>query len=242
MDRARFKSMTAFLDMLWILLAGFGAMFIIAFMLIQPPAKNADVIKKAEFIITLEWEPTSEDDLDIWIRDPSGNVVSFRQKSAGLMNLEKDDLGKSNDSFTDENGNVHTILLNKEVITLRGVVAGEYEVMVHVYSRKYTKGFDMSQGNLSVEVIKINPYGIVYKNNYTYNKRGQEISIVRFSIASDGSFIGYNTMPSNIIGNAGTNYNPPIGRENVSEWRPHLTLNREPYLKVEEVYNGYRFN
>jgi hypothetical protein len=220
MDRARFKSMTAFLDMLWILLAGFGAMFIIAFMLIQPPAKNADVIKKAEFIITLEWEPTSEDDLDIWIRDPLGNVVSFRQKSAGLMNLEKDDLGKSNDSFTDENGNVHTILLNKEVITLRGVVAGEYEVMIHVYLRMYQQGKpNISQSNLSVEVIKINPYGIVYKNNYTYNKRGQEISIVRFSIASDGSFVGYNNIPSNIIGSKNTAL---VGRENVGEWRGHL--------------------
>jgi hypothetical protein len=230
MDRVRFKSMTAFLDMLWILLAGFGAMFIIAYLLIQPPAKNADVIKKAEFIITLEWEPTSEDDLDIWIRDPSGNVVSFTKKAAGLMNLEKDDLGKTNDSFTDENGNVHTVFINKEVITLRGVVAGEYEVMIHVYSRKYqggaNKGFDTSQGNLSVEVIKINPYKVVYKNNYTYDKRGQEISVVRFSIASDGSFISYNNIPSDIIFNS--RYNPPAGRDNPSLWRGDLAMKWTP--------------
>ena len=46
--------MTSFLDLLWILLAGLGAMFIIAFLLIQPPTKDADVIKKAEYMIVLE--------------------------------------------------------------------------------------------------------------------------------------------------------------------------------------------
>ena len=46
MDKNKFKSMTAFLDMLWILLAGFGAMFIIAYLMIQPPAKRLILLKK----------------------------------------------------------------------------------------------------------------------------------------------------------------------------------------------------
>ena len=75
MDKSKFKGMTAFLDMLWILLAGFGAMFIIAYLLIQPPTKTADVIKKADYIIILEWDPESVDDIDLWVQDPTLSLI-----------------------------------------------------------------------------------------------------------------------------------------------------------------------
>jgi len=211
MDRRKFKSMTAFLDMLWILLAGFGAMFIIAFMLIQPPAKNADVIKRAEYIVTLEWEALSSDDIDIWIMDPNGSIVCFRNKTAGFMNLEKDDLGRSNDTITDEFGNQTTVDINREVITLRGVIAGEYQVMIHVYSRVNKKGVTFAEGPprpFTVEVIKINPYKIVYLKKGFYTSRGQEISVVRFSVGSDAGFIGYNNLPSSFIGSVGRGGSP----------------------------------
>ena len=82
MNKSRFKGMTAFLDMLWILLAGFGAMFIIAYLMIQPPAKNADVIKRAEYIIVLEWKQSSPDDVDLLVMNPRvtlyRSVVSLR--------------------------------------------------------------------------------------------------------------------------------------------------------------------
>ena len=103
MDKNKFKSMTAFLDMLWILLAGFGAMFIIAYLMIQPPAKTADIIKKAEYIIVLGWDSEVGDDIDLWVKSPKNVTVCFRNKSGGFMNLEKDDLGRQNDTIVDEN-------------------------------------------------------------------------------------------------------------------------------------------
>ena len=44
------------------------------------------------------------DDIDLWVKAPDGNTVSFVRKEAGLMNLEKDDLGISNDFTIDEYG------------------------------------------------------------------------------------------------------------------------------------------
>ena len=202
MNKSRFKGMTAFLDMLWILLAGFGAMFIIAYLMIQPPAKNADVIKRAEYIIVLEWEQSSPDDVDLWVMNPKGDVVSFRSKSAGFMNLEKDDLGWSNDTITDEYGVKTIIKINREVVTLRGVVAGEYQVMLHVFSRKYLggiKGFVTTPTEFTIEVIKINPYGVVYKRSAVYTTRGQEISLVRFTVNKDSDFLFFNTLDSDFI-------------------------------------------
>jgi hypothetical protein len=202
--------MTAFLDMLWILLAGFGAMFIIAFLMIQPPAKNADVIKKAEYIIVLEWQHEVTDDIDLWVMNPRGSIVSFRGKSSGFMNLEKDDLGSSNDTITDEYGNIITIELNREIVTLRGVIAGEYQVMLHVFSRKYIVNEDIhgdeqegsttnSIREFTIEVIKINPYEVVYKRKGNYTYRGQEISLVRFTVNKDADFIMFNNLDSDFI-------------------------------------------
>lgn len=210
MNRQRFKGMTSFLDMLWILLAGFGAMFIIAFLLIQPPAKNADIIKKAEYIIVLSWDSEVGDDIDLWVRDPKGVTVSFKNKTGGFMNLEKDDLGRENDAIQDEYGNVTVVKINRETTTLRGTVPGEYEVMIHVYSREFVNSTkpDARPGaqhrregpvEYSVEVIKINPYKIVYATEGVYDQDKQEISIVRFTIGDDHKFEGFNNNPSNII-------------------------------------------
>ena len=199
MDKNRFKSLTSFLDMLWILLAGFGAMFIIAYLLIQPPAKNADVIKRAEYIIVLEWVHTSTDDIDLWVMNPKGEIACFKNRTAGYMNLEKDDLGSSNDTIIDEFGNRKTIELNREVITLRGVTPGEYQIMIHVFSRKYgSEGVD-GPVKFKVEVIKINSYEVVYIHEGVYDQRGEEHSIVRFTVNSDAEFLTYNTLESDFI-------------------------------------------
>jgi hypothetical protein len=209
MNRQRFKGMTSFLDMLWILLAGFGAMFIIAFLLIQPPEKEADIIKKAEYMIVLSWDSEVGDDIDLWVRDPKGVTVSFKNKTGGLMNLEKDDLGRANDTRTDEYGNVTVLKINRETTTLRGTTAGEYEVMIHVYNREFLPSAEGGTGlstdkrqspvEYTVEVIKINPYRIVYAKEGVYTADKQEISIVRFTVDKDGDFEGFNNNASNII-------------------------------------------
>ncbi len=195
-NKTRFKSLISFLDLLWILLAGFGAMFIIAFLLIQPPAKHADIIKKAEYMIILEWDKKSSDDIDLWVMNPKGGVVSFRGKSMGYMNLEKDDLGSKNDKVIDEYGVAHVLEINREVVTLRGVMKGEYKVMVHVYNR-----YPVSETPewFTIEIVKINPYKQVYLSTGTYTFRGQEHSVVRFTVDADANFKGFNSLNTNFI-------------------------------------------
>ena len=77
----------AFVDFLFILLLAFISMFILALLLINPIPKKSDVVRKAEYIITLEWDDKSLDDVDIWVQDPVNNILSFRNKVAGLMHL-----------------------------------------------------------------------------------------------------------------------------------------------------------
>ena len=135
-EPAKYKSTIGFTDLLFNLLVGFVFLFIIAFILINPITKKKDVPKKAEYMVVIEWESTSLDDIDLWVKAPDGKTVSFVKKEAGLMNLEKDDLGISNDFTIDEYGNRQYVYVNREVVTIRGILAGQYQVAAHVYAMK----------------------------------------------------------------------------------------------------------
>ena len=134
-EPAKYKSTIGFTDLLFNLLVGFVFLFIIAFILINPITKKKDVPKKAEYMVVIEWESTSPDDIDLWVKAPDGKTVSFMsKKEAGLMNLEKDDLGISNDSTIDEYGNRQYVYVNREVVTTVGILAGQYQVGAYVYA------------------------------------------------------------------------------------------------------------
>jgi len=104
MRRDRYKTSIAFIDLLFNITIGLTMLFIIAFLLINPVAKKGNVIVNAEFIITLSWPNDSQDDIDLYLKDPAGNIVYFKQKDIGLTNLDRDDLGTSNDTIETATG------------------------------------------------------------------------------------------------------------------------------------------
>ena len=112
-----------FIDILFNTIIGITMMFIIAFLLINPIAKKGDIIVNAEFIITMSWPAENNDDMDLYLKDPTGNVVYFRAKDRGLTHLDRDDLGTVNDTISTDHGPIiHQ--LNEEHITIRGIVEG----------------------------------------------------------------------------------------------------------------------
>ena len=202
MNKNKYKSTVGFTDLLFNLLVGFVFLFIIAFILINPITKKADVPKKAEYMIVIEWPTVVTDDIDLWVKDPAGNTVSFIKKENGFMNLEKDDLGHSNDTTVDEYGNRKVIYINREVITLRGIIKGRYQVAAHVYAMRpweVKKNIEKKDLIIKVKVIKINPYREVYIGEKNYEFKGQQIPLVNFWLDKDGKFVKYNTLDNNII-------------------------------------------
>ncbi len=187
----RYKNSIGFTDMLFNMLLGFVFLFIIAFILINPITKKSDAPKKAEYLIVIEWDDDKNDDIDLWVRDPAGNVISFINRTGGLLNLEKDDLGRSNDAVVMPDGSVKVLNINREVVTVRGIVPGVYNVQAHVYSRKSWKEED-AIGTITVKVIKVNPYGEVYMGTKMYNIKGQQITLLNFKLDKDGKFLGFN--------------------------------------------------
>ncbi len=183
-----------FTDLLFNALLGFTFLFLVAIMFMNPEAKTGIIDPKAEYILTITWEDNSPDDVDVWVEDPEGQVVWFRTPEAGLLHLDRDDRGLVNDTIT-INGEEVQNPLNQEVVTLRGVVQGEYIVNLHYYASETGRPVDVN-----VRLAKVNPkLKIVYYGTVNMEKRGEEKTAVRFTVGRDGNIYGINFLPKSLV-------------------------------------------
>ena len=175
-----FRTGPVFRDMLYLLSLSFAVLLIYALIQIQPPAKKSEIERKAEFLIILEWDERSLADMDLWVMDPQNNIVWFRQKTGGFLHLDKDDLGQRNDKIMID-GEVKIIYLNREVVTIRGIVPGEYITNVHAYRKSKE-----APVNGYVRLLKLNPYVEYATEHFTLKNMGDEITVFRFYVDKDG--------------------------------------------------------
>lgn len=197
-----YKSNIAFIDMLFNILIGFVFLFIIAFILINPKDKKEDVKAKAEFVIILEWPDSDRNDVDLWVMDPTGEKIGFRNKQGSLSHLDRDDLGDANDTVK-INGRTVDIKGNKEMVSVRGLIAGEYYVTAHLYRRRDVEYNDKNEVISSpkpipvrVEVLKLNPYEPVYTKVTTLKEEGQYYNFPSFKIDNEGNVILVRETPT----------------------------------------------
>lgn len=188
MKNRKFDFRTAYIDLLINLLTGTVVLFILTTLLIAPITKNTEGIKKnADYVLTLEWPNEIDCDIDLWVRDPLNNIVSYRFPEAGLMYFERDDMGKRRSVYELDGKEVVIDPDNKEFVTLRGTFKGEYVVNLHVYSciNKVTN-LALPQGYLVdipviIEIIRINPSFIVAKHiEMKMDSVWQEKTAIRF--------------------------------------------------------------
>ena len=199
MSNERYKSTIAFTDLLFNILVGFAFLFIVAFLLIKPEAKKQDFERKAEFVVVMEWDKLAHGDLDLYVQDPTGAQCSFRLPVANFMHLDKDDLGASNDTVTNADGSITTVRINREVITIRGIIEGEYIINAHYYSMRLwadtrpgeERKKDTKKGDtvVKIELHKVNPYSVLWSGEKTFTEKGQEETYLRFRLDRDGNLL-----------------------------------------------------
>jgi len=176
----KYTSNLSFIDMLFNVLIGFVMLFIIAFLMINPITKKNDIPSKAEFMLILEWDSMSVDDIDVWIKSETGHPVSFKLKNVGYWHLDRDDLGTSND-ITMIDGQPVVLRSNREIATMRGVQPGDTFVNVHIYSKR-----DAGPTKFTVTLIDVNPYKEVYVIEHIAEEQNQRFVLPAFTVDSDG--------------------------------------------------------
>ena len=184
----------AFLDLLFNTLLCFAALFSLAFVLINPSKKNKTVDAKAEFIITVIWPSDMDDDVDTYVEDPEGNLIAFNRREQGLMHLDRDDTGLSFDTISTSFGLVE-YKENREMVSIRGYIPGEYVVNVHMYTKREDK-----ETPVTIILEKINPYKVVTGRNVVLKLRGDEKTAFRFTVDDEGKVIQTNQLEKGLAG------------------------------------------
>jgi len=192
--RATATGSDPFTDLLFNVLLGFILLFFIAVLYLRPAEESGKIDIEAEYVITVTWEDNSPDDIDAWVQDPQGNLVWFRNRSSGLVHLDRDDRGMLNDTLTLD-GETISNPLNQEVVAIRGMLPGEYIVNVHYYD---TQTF--APVTVSVKLAKVNPvYSIAYYGKSELEGKGDEKTALRFTLSSDGSVHNINQLPKRLV-------------------------------------------
>lgn len=194
MKRQRRTYSDPFTDLLFNALLGFTFLFLVAIMFMNPEAKSGIIDPKAEYILTITWEDNNPDDIDVWVEDPDGQIIWFRNREAGLLHLDRDDRGLVNDTIV-VNGETLQNPLNQEVVTLRGVVTGEYVVNLHYYATETKEPVAVE-----VRLVKVNPkLEILYYGTTVMEQVGSEKTALRFRVNRSGKVDNINFLPKMIV-------------------------------------------
>jgi hypothetical protein len=185
----RYKSTFGFVDLLFNLLVGFTFLFMLAFILINPVAKKEVLDPKAEYLIIVSWDDKSRNDIDVWIKDNDENIVSFRSRDVALMNIDRDDLGARNDMYGEivpDTDKPEVREVNREVISIRSKSPRTYIVTVHYFSSGLGKKLNE---NVTIELIKVNPYNILKIQEVYLEEVGQEKHVFKFEVLEGGDVV-----------------------------------------------------
>lgn len=175
--------------MLFAMLMGVFALFILNFLLINIKKDSHKVDPVAEIQLVMKWDDHSANDIDLWVRSPEHDVVGYRKRENTYIHLDRDDLGQTNDVVTVD-GKKQILYVNQEVTSIRSRKPGHYTVNVQYYASKPDQitGEVKLPEDVTVQLLDLKPnYRIVYTKTVHLDNPNQEVTAFSFDILSDGS-------------------------------------------------------
>jgi hypothetical protein len=171
-----------FRDLITLALCGFIACVVLMLPHINAAraARTADGGKTpGNVVIEASWPPELDTDVDLWVQGPGDVPVGYSNKSGGLFNLLRDDLGH----VMDVSG------LNYESSYARGVLPGEYVVNLHLYRNV--------SGRLPVPVKVVvsskpdadGPMKQILFSDALLGREGEELTVFRFRLDGSGRLV-----------------------------------------------------
>lgn len=161
--------------------------FVLLFIILPHNPKQSEekvsTVNFGDMTILVSWPDKIDVDIDLWVQCPlDTRAVGYTNRAGTTCNLQRDDLGKSNDT-TD---------LNFEIVSTRGLPAGEYIVNLHYFKNResYVEMTDVPVKVVVSTRIKGSEYGgmkeIISRPFAVLRAEGEEITVVRFVIRDDG--------------------------------------------------------
>lgn len=211
MRHKKFDFRTAYIDLLLNILTGIVFLFVLTTLMISTKKiEQEGLLKKAEYIATIEWPLNLDCDVDMWLLDPDGKKISFNNKDGGLVHLERDDVGFRSDVLDlfrlDE---IEKDIINEESMVIRGVKAGEYIINVHLYACRVKIEGSFIPFQLAIrdpinvpvqfKLVRVNPYRIEHVANVTLTETWQEKNVVKFKMNENKSIEDISTSEIKLV-------------------------------------------
>jgi hypothetical protein len=169
-------------------------LFFIAFLALSQQKDTGKIDTKAEFFVSMTWPDNHPDDFDLFVQDPLGNVVWYRRRDIGFLTLERDNRGGAN-NFISVGGEKVLSAARQELVSIRGVVAGEYTVNVYHFSAR--TGLPVP---VTVTVEKLNPHvTVIAKETLNVDKERFEKTAVRFTLDAKGKVVSTSRVDRSIL-------------------------------------------
>jgi hypothetical protein len=169
-------------------------LFFIAFLAFAEQKQDGKVDSKAEFFISMTWPDNHPDDFDLFVQDPVGNVVWYRRRDIGFMSLERDNRGSAND-FMLVGGQKVRSSARQELVSIRGIVAGEYTVNVYHFTAQTDRPVPVT-----VTVDKLNPrVSIVAKRALDMAGARVERTAARFTLDAKGEVVSTSDTERSVL-------------------------------------------
>lgn len=185
----------AFIDMLFILLIFF--IVILALIQINPESVVKPAIEtRGKFLITIQWEDGSRDDVDIYVQGPDGKIAYFQSRNNELMHLEYDDRGTVGDKVVSSVAGEVILDRNEERVVLRGTIPGEYTVNVHMFRKTETQPTHVKAALYQL----IGSDKELHRTENILTVQGQEATAFRFTVTETEFIRGINDLPKPIMG------------------------------------------
>jgi hypothetical protein len=139
------------------------------------------------YAISMTW-PAGDNDVDLYVRDPTGAISYFKNMQVDQMHLEHDDLGTLATGYGKRTP-------NEERTVLRGTTPGQYVIGASLYARRHGAGAIP----VSVELWNLQGDDRIVKSRTVYLSRtGDDRTPFRFTLDAAGGVSGFSYLPVNL--------------------------------------------
>src|SRR5262249_49087412 len=154
----------------------FLSCLLVVFVAVAVTSRPPEVKTYGSYAIVAKWPP-GQSDVDLYVRDPQGNLCYFHHAQAGQMQLEHDDLGTAGTNYGAGHANV-------ERTVIRGTSAGQYVVGTNLFQLRQKTG----RIPISVELWNLQGNDRILKARTVYVARtGDQRTPFRFDVDTAGN-------------------------------------------------------
>jgi hypothetical protein len=162
----------------------FLSCLLVVFVAVALTSRPPQVKTYGAYAVVMTW-PKSDNDVDLYVRDPSGGISYFGKEQIDQMQLEHDDLGRGKTGYAGAGE-------NQERTVVRSAAPGQWVANVQLFARHH--------GSAPIPVAVAlwdlrNEDHLAYKHTVQVARTGDERTAFRFTIDQAGKATGISHLP-----------------------------------------------